>query len=72
MNAIEKVGVYASLMYRTITKPDRWSIFWKQYVNEVKKQGIDSLWIVVIISTFIGEVITIQMVLNTENHLFPT
>ena len=72
MNAIEKVGVYASLMYRTITKPDRWSIFWKQYVNEVKKQGIDSLWIVVIISTFIGAVITIQMVLNTENPLLPT
>jgi phospholipid/cholesterol/gamma-HCH transport system permease protein len=59
-------------MYRTITKPDRWSIFWKQYVNEVKKQGIDSLWIVVIISTFIGAVITIQMVLNTENPLLPT
>jgi phospholipid/cholesterol/gamma-HCH transport system permease protein len=72
MNAIEKVGEYASLMYRTITKPDRWSIFWKQYVNEVKKQGIDSLWIVVIISTFIGAVITIQMVLNTENPLLPT
>ena len=72
MNAIEKVGEYASLMYRTITKPDRWSIFWTQYVNEVKKQGIDSLWIVVIISTFIGAVITIQMVLNTENPLLPT
>lgn len=72
MNAIEKVGEYASLMYRTITKPDRWSIFWKQYVNEVKKQGIDSLWIVVIISTFIGAVITIQMVLNTKNPLLPT
>ena len=72
MNAIEKVGEYASLMYRTITKPDRWSIFWKQYVNEVKKQGIDSLWIVVIISTFIGAVITIEMVLNTENPLLPT
>ena len=72
MNAIEKVGEYASLMYRTITKPDRWSIFWKQYVNDVKKHGIVSLWIVVIISTVIGAVITIQMVLNTENPLLPT
>lgn len=72
MNAIEKVGAYSVLMYRTFTKPDRWSIFWKEYVNEVKKQGIDSLAIVVIISTFIGAVITIQMVLNTENPLLPT
>jgi len=33
--------------------------------------GIDSLGIVVIISIFIGAVITMQMVLNTENPLLP-
>ncbi|MBR4970415.1 MAG: ABC transporter permease [Paludibacteraceae bacterium] len=67
-----KIISAASLWQPTTAKPDRWSIFWKQYVNEVKKQGIDSLAIVVIISTFIGAVITIQMVLNTENPLLPT
>jgi len=71
MKAIEKVGAYASLMYRTIGIPDRWRMFFRQYSKELQKQGLDSLMIVIIISVFIGAVITIQMVLNTSNPLLP-
>jgi len=71
MRAIEKVGAYASLMYRTIGVPDRWRMFFRQYSKELQKQGLDSLMIVIIISVFIGAVITIQMVLNTSNPLLP-
>ncbi len=70
-DAIEKTGSYAMLMYRVITKPDRWKIFFKQYREELKKQGIDSLAIDAIISIFIGAVITIQMIKNMENPLLP-
>lgn len=69
--AIEKTGAYAMLMYRALTKPDRWSMFFRQYWEEVKKQGIDSLSIDALISVFIGAVITIQMVKNMENPLLP-
>ncbi len=71
MNAIEKVGAYSCLMYRTIGIPDRWKMFFRQYSKELQKQGLDSLWIVIIISVFIGAVITIQMVLNTSSPLLP-
>ncbi len=71
MNAIEKVGAYSSLMYRTFGMPDRWRMFFRQYSKELQKQGLDSLMIVIIISVFIGAVITIQMVLNTSNPLLP-
>lgn len=71
MNAIEKVGDYAGLMYRTFGIPDRWKMFFRQYIKEIQKQGLDSLMIVIIISVFIGAVITIQMVLNTSNPLLP-
>jgi len=71
MNAIEKVGAYASLMYRTFGMPDRWKMFFRQYSRELKKQGLDSLMIVIIISVFIGAVITIQTVLNTSSPLLP-
>jgi phospholipid/cholesterol/gamma-HCH transport system permease protein len=71
MNAIEKVGAYSSLMYRTFVIPDRWKMFFRQYSKELQKQGLDSLMIVIIISVFIGAVITIQMVLNTDNPLLP-
>lgn len=69
---IEKVGAYTQLMYRVFAKPDKWSMFFRQYKEELKKQGIDSLAIVVIISIFIGAVITIQMIKNMENPLLPS
>jgi len=69
---IEKVGAYTQLMYRVFAKPDKWSMFFRQYKEELKKQGIDSLTIVVIISIFIGAVITIQMIKNMENPLLPS
>ena len=71
MNAVERVGEYASLLYRVFTKPDRWNMFFRRYSEELKKQGLDSLGIVIIISAFIGAVITIQMVKNMENPLLP-
>jgi len=61
------VGQYSMLMYKTFTRPDSWKVFFRQYIKEIEKQGLDSLGITVIISVFIGAVITIQMVLNTEN-----
>jgi phospholipid/cholesterol/gamma-HCH transport system permease protein len=46
--------------------------FFRQYVKELEKQGLGSLGIVIIISVFIGAVMTIQMVLNTENPMLPS
>jgi phospholipid/cholesterol/gamma-HCH transport system permease protein len=71
MNIFEHVGRYAELMKEVFKKPQRWRILGKQYIKEVEKLGIDSLGIVIIISFFIGAVITMQMVLNTENPLLP-
>lgn len=71
MNIIEHVGRYSLLMQRVFKLPQRWRLLGKQYIKEVEKLGIDSLGIVIIISFFIGAVITMQMVLNTENPLLP-
>ena len=71
MNIIEHVGRYSLLMQRVFKFPQRWRLLGKQYIKEVEKLGIDSLGIIIIISFFIGAVITMQMVLNTENPLLP-
>lgn len=71
MNIIEHVGRYSLLMQRVFKLPQRWRLLGKQYIKEVEKLGIDSLGIIIIISFFIGAVITMQMVLNTENPLLP-
>ena len=71
MNIIEHVGRYALLMQKVFKLPQRWRLLGKQYIKEVEKLGIDSLGIIIIISFFIGAVITMQMVLNTENPMLP-
>lgn len=71
MNAIERLGDFTNLMKLTLSIPDRWSMFFRQYVREIMKLGIDSIFIDIIISLFIGMAITIQMKLNMSNPILP-
>jgi len=68
---MQKFGQYVILMLRTLTVPERWSVFFRQTIKEISKLGVDSLWIVIFISTFIGAVITIQVSLNIQSPLIP-
>lgn len=72
MNKIlHRLGEYVLLMKKSITIPDRWNMFFKQLIKEIYKLGVDSLWIVIVISIFIGTVIAIQISLNIESPLIP-
>jgi len=51
--------------------PDRWRVFFQRTLGEVSKLGVDSIPLVVIVSLFIGAVITIQMQLNISSPLIP-
>ncbi len=65
------IGLYLTLMYRTFTRPQKSRIFFQNVVKEIEILGINSIPIVVIISVFMGAVITIQTALNLENPLIP-
>ncbi len=69
---LETTGRYCSLMYRVFSRPDNWKMFFKQLPKEMEKLGLNSLSIVVIISIFIGAIMTIQTKLNTNDPLLPT
>ena len=56
-------------MGRVLRIPDRQRMFWRQYSRELEKQGLQSLPIVLLISVFIGAILTIQAKTNTENPL---
>lgn len=70
---LELIGEYILLMKRVFTKPEKWSIFWKQYFVETESLGL----------TFCGfdrhhihsdrgEVLVIQTAYNIEDILlFP-
>ena len=68
---IINLGRYMLLMKRVFTKPDRWSLFGRQFVNETYGLVIDSIGIVCLISVFIGAVCCIQIQMNLFSPLLP-
>ena len=71
MRLLENIGIYFLLMKRTFSKPEKFSVLYRQTMREIEKVGINSFPIVVIISLFVGAVITIQTNFNIENPLLP-
>ncbi|MDR1981078.1 MAG: ABC transporter permease [Tannerellaceae bacterium] len=69
--SLHRLGEYTLLMKKAISIPNRWNMFFKQLNKEIYKLGVDSLWIVIIISIFIGTVIAIQISLNISSPLIP-
>jgi phospholipid/cholesterol/gamma-HCH transport system permease protein len=59
------------LMYRVFSKPEKFSIYWKQLLKEIESLGLGSLGIVTIISMFMGAVITIQSAFGFESPWIP-
>ena len=71
LKPIATVGKYLMLMGRTFSRPERMRMYFKQYVNEMVQLGVNSIGIVLLISFFIGAVITIQIKLNIESPWMP-
>lgn len=70
-NSIKSFGSYLILMRRVLSRPQRWSVFFRQTLHEVYQLGMSSIPIVLLISFFIGAVICIQMKLNVESPWMP-
>ncbi len=68
---LRDLGQYCLFMGKVFSIPEKWKIFFKRTINEISKLGIDSVPLVIIISVFIGAVITIQMKLNISSPLLP-
>ena len=71
LKLFRSIGKYVLLMHRVISKPKKISIFKKQLLSELEKVGINSLWLVIIISLFVGAVVAIQTKYNIESPLLP-
>lgn len=71
-HSLAELGHYCIFMGRVFSIPDRWKVFAKRTVAEISKLGVDSIPLVLIISIFIGAVITIQMKLNSTSPFLPS
>lgn len=68
---LNTLGRYLTLMGHTFSRPERFRMFFKEYVKEMAQLGVNSIGIVLLISFFIGAVICIQMKLNIQSPWMP-
>lgn len=71
MNVFEHIGRYSILMSKVFSKPEKRSIYRKRIFDEMESLGINSIIIVLIISVFMGAVLTLQMAINLESPFIP-
>lgn len=72
ISSIASFGKYCLFMTQVFRQPDKWKVFFQKLIFEINKLGVDSIPLVIVISLFIGAVITIQMVINTVSPLIPS
>lgn len=70
-NIFFHVGRYYSLIFRAFSRPEKGAVFRKRFFEEVQLLGINSIPIVIIISLFMGAVITIQAAFGFESPWIP-
>lgn len=71
MNFIIQLGKYILLMSRVFRRAEKPKIFWQQVLTEINQLGVGSLWIVLIISVFMGAVVAIQVAFQVDSPLLP-
>ncbi len=68
---LHSLGSYLLLMGRTFSRPQRARIFWKQYIREFYQLGYNSLFIVILMSFFIGALLCVQIKINIWSPWMP-
>lgn len=71
MKPFYHLGRYFLLMVRVFSKPEKFSIYFRQIIYEINSLGTGSLWLIAIISIFMGGVITIQSAYNFTSPFIP-
>ncbi len=71
MKIFSHIGNYFMLLQKVFSQPEKKRIYYRQFLKEIQGLVIDSIGIVVIISIFMGAMVTLQTAYNTENPLLP-
>jgi phospholipid/cholesterol/gamma-HCH transport system permease protein len=71
MGILINFGKYVILIFRVFSKPEKTKIYLRETIREIENLGVNSIGIVIIISIFIGAVITLQTRYNLESSWIP-
>ncbi len=65
------LGRYFVFLIKVFERPEKHSVWWSQFLKELRKLGLSSVGIIVLVSIFMGAVITLQTAYNMTNPLLP-
>ncbi|PIY08397.1 MAG: ABC transporter permease [Flexibacter sp. CG_4_10_14_3_um_filter_32_15] len=68
---MKSIGKYMIFLSRTVTDMEPWRVYIRLIIDECMRIGISSVYIVTIISTFIGAVTAVQTAYNLVSPLIP-
>lgn len=66
------VGRYFIMLKRVFARPERHKMYVRQLFHELDTLGVNSVGIVIIISIFIGGIMTIQYAYSMSNPIYPS
>jgi len=69
MKFLEQTGKYLIFLWQVLSIPEKRKVFWRQLLTEFYALGVDSFGIVVIISIFMGAVVSILVAYNIDSPL---
>jgi phospholipid/cholesterol/gamma-HCH transport system permease protein len=70
-NLLYHIGRYILLLRQAFSKPENWSMYWKETLRQMEDIGIGSLVIVALISIFMGAVAAVQFSYQLDGTLVP-
>ncbi len=71
MKFFQQTGRYLIFMWQVLSRPQKRRVFYQQLLTEFYAIGVDSFGIVVIISIFMGAVVSILVAYNIDSPLIP-
>ena len=71
MKFLNKLGLYILFIKRAFGRPEKKSVYMRELMSEFEKLGLNSIMLVLIISFFIGAVLTLQTAYNMQSPLLP-
>lgn len=72
MHFFYHAGRYFSLLAKVFSKPERHKIYIKRLFSEIDALGVNTVGLVVVISIFMGGIITLQVAYNMKNPFLPS
>jgi phospholipid/cholesterol/gamma-HCH transport system permease protein len=68
---LEHLGKFSLMLKGAISRPENGSVYWKEFMDQCNDIGIRSLPIVLIVSIFLGMVLTVQTAYQLVSPIIP-